>query len=144
MALPPVTWLAIGSAPELVFCAPGQQVVRRLAPGDLEPCARALSPDRQNLPRRVEWPPATRNSWCAGSAHGEILAGLPADVLGLPGWSPAVPARPHEPRLVSDDHQLRPVPRSQLQHRAADVGLGGGRADIEPSGDLGVRQSFPD
>ena len=68
----------------------------------------------------------------------------PWGVLGLPGGRAAVPARLHEPGLVGDDHQLCPVPRSQLQHGAADVGLGGGRTDIEPSGDLGVGQSFPD
>src|SRR5215471_13400269 len=90
--------------------------------------------------RAMSW----RAIWVARSGAWRILAGLPAGVLGLPGWSPAVPARPHEPGLVGDDHQLRPVPRSQLQHGAADVGLGGGRADIEPSGDLGVGQSFPD
>src|SRR5690242_6375793 len=70
------------------------------------------------------------------------LASTPFPVRIIP--SPPVPARPHEPGLVGDDHQLCPVSRPELYHGPADVGLSGGRADIEPSGDLGVGQSFPD
>jgi len=79
----------------------------------------------------------------AGTGYQRWSSGGLVGVLGVPGGSP-VPARPHEPGLVGDDHQLCPVPRPELHHGAADVGLGGSRADIESSGDLGVGQSFPD
>ena len=39
------------------------------------------------------------------------------------------PAGPDQPGLVREDDQLRPVPRAELHHRAADVRLRGRRAD---------------
>jgi hypothetical protein len=69
MALPHVIGLVVGSAPELVFCAPGQRAVRRS-------CARRLGAVRASaVPRSPEpspvreWPPATRNS-CGGGVAG--------------------------------------------------------------------------
>jgi predicted peroxiredoxin len=49
------------------------------------------------------------------------------------------PARPHQARLVGDDHELGPVPGPELDHGPADVGLGRGGADVGPLGDLVIR-----
>jgi len=67
---------------------------------------------------------------CAG--HLAMLRGLRR---GL-----AVPARLDQPGFVGDDHQLCPVPGGQFHHRPADMGLRGGRADVQLPGDLGIGQ----
>src|SRR5947208_10472958 len=43
-----------------------------------------------------------------------------------------------QPGLIRGDDQLGPVPQAQLGQDPADVRLGGGRADHQPAGDLGV------
>src|SRR5262245_27664883 len=79
----------------------------------------------------------------------------------LPGryrwWTPEVRDRPvppseerrlrcpgHEPGLVRDHHELRPIAGSQLAQDPADVGLGGRATDEEPFGELVVRQTLRD
>ena len=76
-------------------------------------------------------------------------AGTPTSACGLDFVSPAEDETAsasgctgrHEAGLVSEHHQLGPVPGVELGQEMADVGLGGGRAHVEPLGDLGVRQA---
>src|SRR6266536_1018810 len=49
-----------------------------------------------------------------------------------------------QPGLIGGDDQLGPVPQAKLGQDPADVGLGGGRADHQPAGDLGVGQALRD
>src|SRR5262249_8443586 len=49
-----------------------------------------------------------------------------------------------QPGLVGGDDQLGPVPQAELGQDPADMGLGGGRADHQPAGDLGVGQALRD
>jgi len=53
-------------------------------------------------------------------------------------------ARGHQAGLVGEDHELRPVARAELDHRPADVGLGGGGAEHHGLGDLVVGQAVRD
>jgi hypothetical protein len=46
--------------------------------------------------------------------------------------------------LVGEDDELRPVASAELDHRPADVGLGGGGAEHQGGGDLVVGQAVGD
>ena len=48
---------------------------------------------------------------------------------------------PHESALVGDSHQLSPVASVELDHRSADVSLGGRGTDHKLLGDLRVTQA---
>src|SRR4051812_38042074 len=50
----------------------------------------------------------------------------------------------HEPRLVREYDELRAVARVELEHRPADVCLGGRRTHDESVGDLAIRESYRD
>src|SRR3954454_15054396 len=52
--------------------------------------------------------------------------------------------RLHEPRLVGEYDELRAVARVELEHRPADVCLGGRGTHDESLGDLTVRESYGD
>jgi hypothetical protein len=58
---------------------------------------------------------------------------------GLP-----VGARGNQAGLVGEHNELRPVAGTELDHRAADVGLGGGGAEHHGGGDLVVGQAVRD
>ena len=53
-------------------------------------------------------------------------------------------ARGDQAGLVGEDNELRPVAGAELDHRTADVGLGGGGAEHHRVGDLVVGQAVRD
>jgi hypothetical protein len=53
-------------------------------------------------------------------------------------------ARGDQARLVREDHELRPVASRELDHRPADMGLGGGGAEDHGLGDLVVGKAVRD
>jgi hypothetical protein len=46
--------------------------------------------------------------------------------------------------MEGERDELRAVVGAELEHRAADVGLGRGRADDQPLGDVGVAETERD
>ena len=51
-------------------------------------------------------------------------------------------AWPDDAMFVGVDGNLHPVPQAELGEDAGDVALDGGLAEVEPGGDLGVRQAL--
>ena len=68
----------------------------------------------------------------------------PADDYIRRMYAGQLPPGHDQPALVGDHHQLGPVARRQLGEDPADVRLGGGRAEAQPAGDLGVGQALGD
>ena len=62
----------------------------------------------------------------------------------LRALAPVAVAWGHQPAFVGDDDELGAVARVQLGHDAADVGLGGQRAEEQAGGDLVVGQALGD
>ena len=98
----------------------------------------------------VEGIQTTRYGWRDVYGHPCETAALQARILQRRGWAgsprPCSDGCPvgrerlgrSEAVLVGQDDKLRPVAGVELGHRAADVGLGGERADREPAADLVV------
>jgi hypothetical protein len=69
MAFTHVIGLAVGSVPELVFCAPGQHTVRRYCARRLGAVRASAVPRSPGPSRCGQWPPAMRNN-CGDSLAG--------------------------------------------------------------------------
>ena len=85
--------------------------------------------------------PGTHRSRGVGSAHLPAAAGTEsasaADLLASMG-------RADQAGVVGGDDELGAVARIEFHEQAADVGLGGGEADVQLGCDLGVGQAEPD
>ena len=73
-----------------------------------------------------------------------VFSGRPIGRRQWLGPTPLSGARHDEPRLVGDDHRLRPVAQPELAQDVADVRLHRLVAEDELLGDLAIRETLRD